>query len=533
MNVNLLTIGLFAGTAVLYTLFIPGRWRGWFLFGSSVLAIYWLQTFTPLRFADYLLQTLTILLTVLTWWVTRPFAQAGLQTVPENVARSEDRPQPGVGKGTREDWITLLVLFGLILLVAGNRYVAAAWRFTPSRPPAMLWVLIGLVAVAGVWAILWRWLRRLEQRAVCTAVILLIVIIFVWLKTPALATATAVAWRSLTGQQVALAAPSDLVWLGFSYVAFRLIHTLRERQTGQLPPVSLREFITYVLFFPSYTAGPIDRVERFVADLRQEEKTYTMMRNPYSVNRDPSRITHHASRITDYGPRYWNGSARILTGLFKKFVIADTLALGMSLTAVNASQATSTFWLWVLLYGYALRLYFDFGGYTDIAIGIGILFGVKLPENFRRPYLATNITAFWQRWHMSLSDWARFYIFSPLSRSLLRRKRRPSGAAPANAIILLTAHLSTMTVIGLWHGITMNFFIWGLWQGAALFVHKQWSDRRRRWYRGLGEKPWQKRMWTAVTWFLTFQYVTLGWVWFALPTPQLALETFAKLFGLR
>ncbi|GIK57288.1 MAG: hypothetical protein HND44_17820 [Chloroflexi bacterium] len=514
MNVDLLTIGLFAGTAVLYTLFIPGRWRGWFLFGSSVLAIYWLQTFTPLRFADYLLQTLTILLAVLVWWVTKP---------------------SGEGKGAREDWITLLVLFGLVLLVAGNRYVAAEWRFTPSRPPSVLWVAVGLVVIAGVWAILWRWLRRLEQRTVCTAVILLIVIMFVWLKTPALATATAAAWRSLTGQQVTLATPSDLVWLGFSYVAFRLIHTLRERQTGQLPSLPLREFITYVLFFPSYTAGPIDRVERFVADLRQETKAYAVIRNPYSVTHHASRITHHASRITDddsritdYGSRYWNGSARILTGLFKKFVIADTLALGMSLTAVNAAQATSTFWLWVLLYGYALRLYFDFGGYTDIAIGIGILFGVKLPENFRRPYLSTNITAFWQRWHMSLSDWARFYIFSPLSRSLLRRKRRPS-----NTMILLTAHLSTMTVIGLWHGITVNFFIWGLWQGVALFVHKQWSDRSRRWYRGLGDKPWQKRLWTAVTWFLTFQYVTLGWVWFALPTPQLALETFAKLFGLR
>lgn len=507
MNVDLLTIGLFVVTAVLYTLFIPGRWRGWFLFGSSVLAIYWLQTFTPLRFADYLLQTLTILLTVLTWWVTRPDKSSRL---------------------VRSDWVTLLVLLGLVLLVAGNRYVAAEWRFTPSRPPSVLWVAVGLVVIAGLWAILWRWLRRVEQRTVCTAVILLIVFIFVWLKTPALATATAVAWRSQTGQQVALAAPSDLVWLGFSYVAFRLIHTLRDRQTGQLPPLSLREFITYVLFFPSYTAGPIDRVERFVADLRQEEKTYTVMRNPYSVNRNPNSVTHHASPITDYAPRYWQGSARILTGLFKKFVIADTLALGMSLTAVNAAQATSSFWLWVLLYGYALRLYFDFAGYTDIAIGIGILFGVKLPENFRRPYLSTNITAFWQRWHISLSDWARFYIFSPLSRSLLRRQRRPS-----NTVILLIAHLSTMAVIGLWHGITVNFFIWGLWQGVALFVHKQWSDRSRRWYRGLSEKPWQKRLWTAVTWFLTFQYVTLGWVWFALPTPQLALETFAKLFGLR
>ncbi len=504
MNVDLRIIAFFVLVAVFYALLLPGRWRGWFLFGGSVLAIYWLQTFTPLRFADYLLQTLTILLTVLVWWVTRP-----------------DRSQRPV----RSDLIALLVLFVLMLLVAGNRYVAAEWRFTPSRPPSIVWVALCLMATAGVWAVLWHWLRRVEQRTVCTAVILLIVIIFVLLKTPVLATAVATLWRSLTGQQVALASPSDLVWLGFSYVAFRLIHTLRDRQTGQLPPHSLREFIAYVLFFPSYIAGPIDRVERFVADLRHEEERYSVIGNRLSVARSP--ITDYRLPATDYGSRAWQGGARILTGLFKKFVIADTLALGMSLTAVNAEQATSAFWLWVLLYGYALRLYFDFGGYTDIAIGIGILFGVKLPENFRRPYQATNITAFWQRWHISLSDWARFYIFSPLSRSLLRREWRPS-----NTIILLIAHLTTMAVIGLWHGITINFFIWGLWQGVALFVHKQWSDRTRKWYRGLSEKKWQKRGWTAVTWFLTFNYVTLGWVWFALPTPQLAWQTFGKLFGL-
>jgi alginate O-acetyltransferase complex protein AlgI len=88
-----------------------------------------------------------------------------------------------------------------------------------------------------------------------------------------------------------------------------------------------------------------------------------------------------------------------------------------------------------------------------------------------------------------------------------------------------------MIVIGLWHGITINFFIWGVWHGLALFAHKQWSDRTRKWYRGLKDKPWQKRAWSGLTWFLTFQYVVLGWVWFLMPTPQLALETYAKLFG--
>jgi len=514
VNVDLLTIAWFALTAVFFTLLIPGKWRGWFLFFASLFAIYWLQSFTPVRFADFILQTITIMLTVLTWWVTK-----------------ED--DPGNPSPSRENRLTLVLLFGFVILMAGNRYLEAEWRFTASRPPSPVWVALGLLLAAALFALAWQGLKRINQRHLLTAVILLIAILFVLLKSPSLTTAVAAQWRALTGQNISLASPSDLIWLGFSYVAFRLIHTLRDRQTGQLPALTLREFVTYVIFFPSYIAGPIDRAERFVVDYRREEKTVpgiSVISKQLAVNSEKQSKADQLP-ITNYQLRYWQGGRRIVIGLLKKFVIADTLALGMSLTAVNAEQTTSTFWLWVLLYGYALRLFFDFSGYTDIAIGIGILFGVRLPENFKRPYLTTNITAFWQSWHISLSDWARFYVFSPLSRALLRRKRRISTRWLPNNFIILVSHLSTMIVIGLWHGITFNFFIWGLWHGVALFGHKMWSDHSRQWYRSLSGKPAQKRMWTAVTWLLTFNYVSLGWVWFLLPTPELAIDTLGKLFG--
>ena len=262
----------------------------------------------------------------------------------------------------------------------------------------------------------------------------------------------------------------------------------------------MREYASYILFFPAVIAGPIDRAKRFAPDFRALPQL-------------------DASRLTD-------GLTRIGMGLFKKFVIADSFALGMSLDAIDITHIQSGGGLWLLLYGYAFRLYFDFGGYSDIAIGLGILLGIKLPENFRRPYLQTSLAAFWQSWHITLSDWARFYIFSPFSRALLRRKPRPSPT-----LIVLAAQLATMAAIGLWHGVSLNFLIWGLWHGVGLFIHKQWSDRTRKWYRNLQDKPVQRWGWTAVSWFITFHYVVIGWVWFVIPEPAQAAQTIARLFG--
>jgi D-alanyl-lipoteichoic acid acyltransferase DltB (MBOAT superfamily) len=103
---------------------------------------------------------------------------------------------------------------------------------------------------------------------------------------------------------------------------------------------------------------------------------------------------------------------------------------------------------------------------------------------------------------------------------------------PSPTLIVLSAQLATMGVIGLWHGVTVNFVIWGLWHGLALFVHKQWSDHTRSWYRKLTGRLWRKRAWTALAWFVTFQYVVIGWVWFALPRTAQAMQTLARLLGL-
>ncbi len=211
-----------------------------------------------------------------------------------------------------------------------------------------------------------------------------------------------------------------------------------------LPVVSLSEYVVYVIFFPALAAGPIDRIERFVGDLRR----------PLALTAD------------DLG----EAGKRLVLGLFKKFAIADALAL-IALNATNALQVRTAGWAWVLLYAYAFQIYFDFSGYTDIAIGLGRLLGIKLPENFKAPYLKPNLTQFWNNWHMTLTQWFRAYFFNPVTRAM-RSGKKP---VPIPVIIFIT-QVVTMVLIGLWHGVTMNYVVWGLWHGLGLFIHNRWSE---------------------------------------------------------
>jgi D-alanyl-lipoteichoic acid acyltransferase DltB (MBOAT superfamily) len=330
---------------------------------------------------------------------------------------------------------------------------------------------------------------------------------FVVLKSPSLGQVVSAGLRAQAGQSNELASAFDLRWLGFSYLAFRLLHTLRDARTGRLPVMDLDEFLSYALFWSTYTAGPIDRITRFVTDLRQA----TERRIPLVISPENP---------------LWYGLWRILWGIFKKFALADTLAL-VALNETYASQVASSGWMWVLLYAYSLRIYLDFSGYTDIAIGLGSLVGLKLPENFDRPYLKTNLTAFWNSWHITLAQWFRAYFFNPLTRSL----RSNFHNFPAWLVIWIV-QLSTMGLIGLWHGITWNFLIWGIWHGVGLFVHNRWLDWQRRRAPSPSKTKKQELLSQFAGWFATFQYITLGWVWFSLPETDQALQVFQKLFGM-
>lgn len=476
MGLSLSTIAVFVAIAIIYAAIIPAKWRQWFLFIASILFVYWLQADIFVRWLDFFLPTLSLIITVTSWYLTRSSEQ----------------------KFSTQDKLACLVITGGILILALLRFVPTDYRLLIiSRPPPLQFI-VGLLVIASILTFAtgrfkWRY----------SFLLIFLVAIFVMLKTDIFTIQISQWLRTWTGQDISQAKAIDLNWIGFSYLAFRLIHTVRDRQSGLFPELSLQEYVTYVLFFPAFIAGPIDRAERFIQDFQT------------------------LSEKIVFSERFVEGFTRIAVGIFKKFIVADTLAQGMSLNSINAAQIDNLPGAWILLYGYALRLFFDFSGYSDIAIGIGILFGIKLPENFAQPYTRTSITKFWQSWHITLSNWVRFYVFSPLSRYLLKRKPKPSPI-----LIVLITQSATMIAIGLWHGITINFLIWGIWHGIGLFIHKQWTDRTRAFYRKLKNKLPQQLLADGIAWFITFHFVVLGWVWFALPTLEDALSMFTKLFGL-
>jgi len=205
-------------------------------------------------------------------------------------------------------------------------------------------------------------------------------------------------------------------------------------------------------------------------------------------------------------------------------VIADNLAL-IAMNSTNISLVKNTSWLWLLLYAYAFQLFFDFAGYSDIAIGIGKILGINVPENFDTPYLKQNLTLFWNSWHMTLTKWVQSYVFNPLSRKL-----RSSYPKLSPRIGLLIGQVVTMVFIGLWHGISTNFIIWGLWHALGLFVSNQITLIIRK--RNYSNQTRQGKIFLKVIGtFLTFNYVALGWVWFAFSDTLLSVQTIMRLFG--
>jgi len=459
--------------AVLAVVFTRGQRRVYALLGLSLVALYWFQPPVPLRYFDFWLPSLSITLVLLVWFITS---------------------QSAAWK-SKENLIGLFVIISVVTLIELTRYIFPDPLITSNFPPNIVQYLT-FIAISGSFILV---LGLFSRRFAWTLSIgtLLFLAILVLLKSPALSLQTSIFFREIANRPIESASALDLRWLGFSYIAFRLIHVLRDKQSGRLSELSIAEFATYVVFFPALSAGPIDRVERFVKDLRNE-------------------FILHKDELLSAGQR-------IIVGLFKKFVIADLLAL-IALNDSLALQARSSAWMWIHVYAYSFQIFFDFSGYTDIAIGIGRLVGIKLPENFLSPYAKPNLTLFWNNWHMTLTQWFRSYFFNPFNRWM-----RGFKSIPAWAMILI-GQLSTMILIGLWHGITWNFILWGAWHGLGLFIQNRWSDFAKTRINTSGST--RQTVYQIAGVMLTFHFVTLGWVFFALSDPILSRTVLMKLFGM-
>jgi alginate O-acetyltransferase complex protein AlgI len=462
------------GTALLMGIVTRNRWRIQLLLVISNLAIFAFQPVLPIRGLDFWVPTATLALASLTWIITTP---------PENRTWRRDLPSA--------------IILGLVVLsLAFTRYLGLSLYLTASTPPQFIQVIIGLVAIALI-AFFLSYINKINI-VVLIGSFIFIILLFIILKIPSLSTYFSGLLRTLNHQSPSAAMAQDIRWLGFSYIAFRLLHTIRDRISGRLPPVSLSEYMIYIIFFPTLTAGPIDRIERFVGDLRR-----------------PLDLT--AADVGDSGKR-------LLVGMFKKFAVADLLAM-IALNAINAHQVHSAGWAWILLYAFSLQIYFDFSGYTDIAIGLGRLLGFTLPENFKAPYLKPNLTLFWNNWHITLTQWFRSYFFNPLTRALRTGKKNLSIP-----IIIFLTQMATMILIGLWHGVTLNFVAWGTWHGLGLFIHNRWSDLTRARFNTLSPQ-WQSILNVGGI-LVTFNFVALGWVFFTLPNLSISITYFRLLFGL-
>jgi alginate O-acetyltransferase complex protein AlgI len=264
--------------------------------------------------------------------------------------------------------------------------------------------------------------------------------------------------------------------VGVSFYALQAIAYIVDCYRGDAgKPAGILDYSLYMSFFPRLTAGPIVRADEFLPQLLE--------------------------RTVVNGAALWESLVLICFGLFKKLVIADNLAAVADPIFANLHVSPSRILL--ATYAFTIQIYCDFSGYTDIALGVARLFGYKLPENFNWPYLSKNPADFWRRWHISLSNWLRDYIFFSLPGQRSKRK-----------IFSYLNFLITMLICGVWHGVGWTFVLWGLYHGVLLASYYAIRDSRARAPRPTG--PPRNKLGGLLSILLMQQLAAIGWILFRL-----------------
>ncbi len=268
--------------------------------------------------------------------------------------------------------------------------------------------------------------------------------------------------------------------VGISFFVFQSLSYTIDVYRRELKPLDRwTDYLFFLSFFPQLVAGPIVRARDFIPQIRR----------PLHVSR----------------AMFGTGVFLILTGLFKKAIISDYISLNFVDRIFDEPLLYSGFECLMGIYGYALQIYCDFSGYSDMAIGIALMLGFRFPKNFDAPYKSATITEFWRRWHISLSTWLRDYLYIPLGGNRKGRVR-----TYVNLLV-------TMLLGGLWHGAAVRFVLWGALHGVALALHKLWMRLVPR-SRALGEQ--MRPGWRIAGILFTFHLVCLGWLLFRAESMQ-------------
>lgn len=284
------------------------------------------------------------------------------------------------------------------------------------------------------------------------------------------------------------------VMIGVSYFSFKMIHFLIESYRKKIEHLSLMNYFSYVLFFPSFISGPINRYNHFVGQF-----------GPVISN--------------SFRSDFIFGAERIINGLFKKFVLAQIIHHYVLKNQVQALTGISPGECLIGLYAYAFYFYFDFSGYSDLAIGSARLLGFRLPENFNNPFFKRNIRELWTNWHMSLTSWLVDYIYWPIV-----RKARVVNIFRKRPVLLSNlGMIITFIACGMWHGETANFFLWGVYHGLGLSILTIYQRQKRRVTSPAIRKYFQSKASLAIGTFMTFNFFAIGLAFFVLDLKNLSV----------
>jgi alginate O-acetyltransferase complex protein AlgI len=366
---------------------------------------------------------------------------------------------------------------GILVLAGASLFFYGAWR--------PIYLLLLLASVGVNFGLGLRMEDPLRRRAIGTFGVALNLAVLCYFKYTNFILDSL---NALTGAPLPFV--NIILPLGISFFTFQQIAYLVDVMRGARVERDIVSYTLFVSFFPHLIAGP---------------------------------LVHHAEMIPQF-KRGRTGRSSVLAarglaifaaGLFKKVVIADNLAQFVSpvFAHLDTGGGVTTSWAWLATSAYTLQIYFDFSGYSDMAVGLALLLGIRLPVNFRSPYKATSIIEFWRRWHITLSRFLRDYLYIPL------------GGNRSGEIRRYLNLLVTMLLGGLWHGAGWNFLIWGGLHGLYLCVNHLWQA----WRVGRSSKsgPFVK----VISWAITFAAVVLAWVFFRAKTLDGAWQMLSSLFG--